>query len=403
MTYALTEIHKRYCSVQVLRLALGSLFLIAIAAPWLDYASSSAEEPARALPGIVTPGKTRNPEAAADEGADVAAPVNPPADGTRPVIVRKVPVADNRESLATADRLFAGETPKTIADLKVMQQRLQELSGAIMPTTVGVRLGQVRGSGVIVDEQGTVLTAAHVAQRPNIDCELVLFDGQVVKARTLGLNKNVDAGMIRITSPNPVDGTYRWTHAKLAEAPTKVGQWCLAAGHPGGYEVGRKPVLRLGRILESSENVLITDCTLVGGDSGGPLFNASGEVVGIHSRIGSMLASNLHVPAPAYSRSWERLVQAESWGHLPGQSPFLGVRGENGREDATIAEVFEGMPAAKAGIRVGDVIVRFAGKEVSDFTSLNKLVQDCNPDERVSLVVRRGEQQFALEVILGRR
>ena len=92
-----------------------------------------------------------------------------------------MPVADDRESLITANRLFAGEAPKSVADLKIMQQRLLELSEAIMPTTVGVRIGQVRGSGVIVDEQGTVLTAAHVAQRPNLECELVLFDGQVVK------------------------------------------------------------------------------------------------------------------------------------------------------------------------------------------------------------------------------
>lgn len=399
MTYALTEMNRRSSSIRWTAIVLGGALFLCSILPWLDCASSLADESARALPGIVTPSRAADPAASVDQ--DVASQAK--TSEAQRVVVRKVPIADNREMLATVNRLFAGETPKTVADLKIMQQRLHELSEAIMPTTVGVRIGQVRGSGVIVDEQGTVLTAAHVAQRPNVDCELVLFDGQVVKAKTLGLNKGADAGMIRITGPNPVDGSNRWTYAKLAELPTKVGQWCLAAGHPGGYEAGRKPVLRLGRVLESGDNVLITDCTLVGGDSGGPLFNALGEVVGIHSRIGSMLASNLHVPAPAYSRSWDRLVQAESWGHLPGQSPFLGVRGESDAPNAVVAEVFEGMPAAKAGVRTGDVVVRLAGKEVSDFASLNKLVQDHNPDERVSLVVRRGEQLLMLEVVLGRR
>ena len=303
---------------------------------------------------------------------------------------------------ATADpnavRILSGGVPSGVADLKAMQQHLQRMSDKLLSCTVGIRLGPVRGSGVIVSSEGMVLTAAHVAGKPNVECEVVLADGRAVRARTLGLNRNVDAGLIQILEKA------EWPFVEMAKAePAKVGQWCVATGHPGGYEAGRKPVVRLGRVLEVSDSVLITDCTLVGGDSGGPLFDAHGRVIAVHSRIGNMLAANLHVPVPAYIRSWDRLVKGDAWGHLPGQAPFLGVRGEPDANEAKIAEVFDGMPASKAGLQVGDVVLKLDGQPVGDFNSLSKMVGDKTPEQRVVLEVRRGDQVLQITVVLGKR
>src|ERR1700758_5044418 len=102
------------------------------------------------------------------------------------------------------------------------------------------------------------------------------------------------------------------------------GQWVVSIGHPGGFRPNRTPVVRLGRVLEANANLIVTDCTLVGGDSGGPLFDLDGKVIGIHSRISSGLAFNFHVPVDTYRTTWDRLVKGDVWGG--GRTgPYIGV------------------------------------------------------------------------------
>ena len=84
--------------------------------------------------------------------------------------------------------------------------------------------------------------------------------------------------------------------------------WCIAIGHPGGYKLGRTPVVRVGRILDVGKAMIQTDCTLVGGDSGGPLFDMFGRVIGINSRIGPNINYNIHVPVDTYHDTWDKLV-----------------------------------------------------------------------------------------------
>src|SRR5438876_11640505 len=97
------------------------------------------------------------------------------------------------------------------------------------------------------------------------------------------------------------------------------GEWCLATGHPRGYKPGRTPPVRLGRDLTFGNTIIKTDCTLVGGDSGGPLFDMQGRVIGIHSRIGQTLAQNMHVPVDTYRETWDRLVKGDRvYGNIGG-------------------------------------------------------------------------------------
>src|SRR3954466_942030 len=108
-------------------------------------------------------------------------------------------------------------------------------------------------------------------------------------------------------------------------------QWCIALGHPGGFKLGRTAPLRLGRILDLRGTFITTDCTLVGGDSGGPLFDLDGKVIGIHSRIGASTLANIHVPVDTYTETWDRLAAAEAWGDrfaFGPRGPLLGVVGE---------------------------------------------------------------------------
>jgi serine protease Do len=300
---------------------------------------------------------------------------------------------------AALAKLFTGENPPaSVTELRAMQEHLQKLSTTLIPCTVGVRVGPAQGSGVIVTEDGYVLTAAHVNMKPNLDVAFVLHDGRVVHGKTLGMNRTLDSGLMKITDP----GTYPFVTMGDSR-DVKEGQWCVATGHPGGYEKGRTPVVRFGRVLQNHDTVITSDCTLVGGDSGGPLFDMQGRVIGINSRIAGPLNANMHVPVNTFRETWDRLAVAEAWGSIPGNAPFFGVQGEPETKDARVAKVFPGTPADKAGIRVGDLILEFDGKPISEFAALSKLVADRTPGDKVKVRLKRGEETVDVEVTIGRR
>jgi serine protease Do len=159
----------------------------------------------------------------------------------------------------------------------------------------------------------------------------------------------------------------------------------------------------MGRVLLKDKFAITTDCTLVGGDSGGPLFDMEGRVIGINSRIGRFLTTNMHVPVTAYRADWDRLVRGEAWGNFPGTGPFIGVQGDVDADVAKIARVYPGTPAEKAGVKAGDVVVKYNASEVSDFASLQLRVNDSQPGDKVLLQVLRGDKRIQLELIVGKR
>jgi len=295
------------------------------------------------------------------------------------------------------DAIFAGGEPSTVAELKAMEQHQQELAEKLVACTVGIVVGPAHGSGVIISEDGYVLTAAHVAGKPERDATFILPDGRRVKGKTLGTYRTLDAGLMKIAEDGP------WPHAEMAKSGgIDVGGWCVVTGHPGGFQEGRKPVVRIGRVILKDKFAITTDCTLVGGDSGGPLFDMSGEVIGINSRIGSFLTANMHVPIAAYHDAWDRLVKGDAWGHFPGTGPRIGVQGDPDSDVAKVAAVVPNAPAKKAGIKPGDVIVRYGDKPITDFSSLQMCVNDSQPGDKVTVEVLRGDKKVKLELVVGK-
>ena len=196
--------------------------------------------------------------------------------------------------------------PESLEDLKAIEAHVETLVKKVMAAVVNVRIG-AQGSGVVISEDGLVLTAGHVSGQPGRDCTLTFADGKQVKGKSLGQNKSADSGLIKIVDA----GKYPFCEmGKSSEL--KKNQWCMAIGHPGGLKPGRLPPVRLGHISSPGGNFITTDCTLVGGDSGGPLFDMYGKVIGIHSRIGNQITANMHVPVDIYRQEWERLVKGES-------------------------------------------------------------------------------------------
>lgn len=301
--------------------------------------------------------------------------------------------------------IFSGAVPVNTTDLRAMQSHLQDLSARVVPATVAVQVGPAQGSGVIISPDGYVLTAAHVIMRPKQSATLVMSDGRAVRAETLGVFRTLDAGLLKITDAPKVLDRDTWPFVPMGDSENvKPGQWCLATGHPGGVQAAGTPVVRLGRVLSvSNDSAIDTDCTLIGGDSGGPLFDMEGNVVGVHSRIGGSLTLNLHVPVNVYRGVWERLEAGEAWGYVPGNRPFFGVQGDAGSSVAKVAQVFRGTPAEKAGIEVGDVVTKFAGKEVTDFESLKAMVESQEPGQSVDVELRRDGQRVQFKVVIGRQ
>ncbi len=208
--------------------------------------------------------------------------------------------------------------PETLEDLRALEKHVQAVVRKVTPATVGVQVGFATGSGVIVSADGHVLTAGHVSGQPGRDAFIFLPDGKKLKAKTLGRNGFIDSGMMKISE----QGKYPFIEMGNSK-DLKKGQWVLAIGQPGGFRVNRTPVVRLGRVIAAASFAIQTDATLVGGDSGGPLFDLDGKVVGIHSRIGGQIVENIHVPIETYRQTWDRLAKGESWGGQLGQAAVV--------------------------------------------------------------------------------
>jgi serine protease Do len=297
-----------------------------------------------------------------------------------------------------------------LAELRAREAKIRAVVARALPATVAVQAGMGMGSGVIVSADGLVITASHVSGEPGKEVALVLSDGRIVKGEALGANRNFDAGMVRITD----EGT--WPHVPLGiSKDLQKGDWCVCTGHPGGLRPGRTAPVRVGRIVHITRGTLMSDCALIGGDSGGPLFDLEGRVIGIHSSIGNSMAENRHVPIDRYRESWDRMVDGEAWGSLlsaarfqfpPGfddKGGFLGVQLQAQESGVTVKEVVTGSPAEKAGLQVEDVVLRFNGKPIEGLQDFVLKVAGSKPGTRVTIEVRRGEETKKIHVTLGQR
>ncbi len=357
----------------------------------------------------------------------------PPANALAPSELRPIaPAVDvaatqarvsAKPSVASADRaqggatfvalasglqsVFSGREPSTLVELKALELQQSKVAQAIERVTVNVQQGSAQGSGVIITADGYVLTAAHVAGGKDRNATVILNDGTQLRARTLGMNRDKDAGLLKIE-----DSRFGpWPYATIGRSSDlRVGQWCIASGHPGGWKPERGAVIRVGRVLKISKSrdekdahTLFTDCALIGGDSGGPLFTLEGKLIGIHSRIGANVEDNMHVPVDVFATSWDRMVSREVWGMLPGYQPVIGVGGTQGDDRPLISSVAQNGPAYKAGIEVGDLIVACDGVKITTFAELRQRVEESMPGDVIVLKVQREGQTLQIPVTIGVR
>ncbi len=328
-----------------------------------------------------------------------------PASGEQRTVAKPAIESSSREGMTfiavdpKLKRVLEGREPKALQELKLLEEQQTKVAEVIEKVTVNVQQGSAQGSGVIITADGYVLTAAHVAGKPNRDAWVVLNDGTRLQARTLGMNRDKDAGLIKIQNP-PSAG---FPHATLGmSSKLREGQWCIAAGHPSGFRRERGNVVRVGRILAVKSHTLFTDCALIGGDSGGPLFDLEGKLIGVHSRIGTDVEDNMHVPIDVFADSWERMKAGEAWGTLPGFKPMIGISGpSNAQDPPVVSNVRIDGPAAKAGLVAGALILSFDGIKVKTFEELQKAVQQSMPGETVTIEFELDNRVLSLPITVG--
>lgn len=336
--------------------------------------------------------------------------------------------------------------PAHAESLKDRQLRVLETVTKVGPAVVAItgssREGMMgSGSGVIVSKDGLILTAGHVLAATGTDLLITLPGGREVKGKSLGRDMNRDAALAQITEP----GDYPFVEMAPADS-AEAGEWVLALGHPGGYDPQRGAPLRVGRLWEADTKAYFrSDCTVSGGDSGGPLFDLEGRVVGIHSSISQNLSENRHVPIGVFHKEMERMKSGEVWGRLsklmpgmrdpeereerkprtkpnedkpapgsPRKEPapqaapakgkvYLGVQLDpvEGGRGAVVYEVVDGSPASKAGLELEDVILKVDGAVIGEPGDLADKVRGSKAGDKLKLTIRRGSEEKELEVTLS--
>lgn len=309
--------------------------------------------------------------------------------------------------LATLTSSLAAPPVKTLKELQALQHKVSSVAQKVQPATVSLFSAKngASGSGVIVNRDGLILTAAHVVRGAE-EMNVIFPDGTEARGKVLGANYTRDAAMIQITGKGP------WPYAPIGHSKNlKSGDFVVALGHAGGFDAVRTPPVRFGRVLATGSGGFInTDCTLIGGDSGGPLFDLEGRVIAIHSSIGLSLNINNHTGIDGFRRDWERLKRGESWGKLGASTledpdnPVIGIyTGRTIGGGVIVTDVVPNGPAHKAGLQRGDIIRSIAGEYIRNQRRLNAVIFQFKPGDSVKVEILRQRKTLTRKVVLGRR
>src|SRR4029453_16509148 len=269
--------------------------------------------------------------------------------------------------------------------------------------------GRASGSGVIVDNQGFILTNNHVVENA-AEIEGGLSDDRKFKATRVGRDPKTDLAVLRIEAPTgsiPV--------AELGDSDRlRVGQWAIAIGNPFGLDrtVTAGIISATGRThvgVATYEAFIQTDASINPGNSGGPLLNLDGRVVGINTAIvssgqgiGFAIPINMARDITTQLITRGRVVRGWLGVVIQDLTPELAA-GFGVKEDAgvLVAEVMKDGPAADAGLRSGDIIVEFGGTPIKDVPDLQKRVAAIEPGKPAPLVVVRDRKNVNLSVKVG--
>ncbi len=267
---------------------------------------------------------------------------------------------------------------------------------------------QGAGSGFVISPEGYIVTNNHVVEDAR-EVKVTLASGEEYPAKVIGRDPKTDIALIKVEPKAALPSATLGDSDKL-----RVGDWVLAIGNPFGLEgtVTAGIVSAKGRVIGAGpyDDFLQTDAAINPGNSGGPLFNLRGEVVGINTAIvargqnvGFAIPINLAKTLLPQLREEGRVTRGWLGVTIQPVTPAL-ARSLKLKEPkgALVADVSPDGPAAKAGLKSGDVIVGFQGKPVEDANALPRLVAGVKPGTKAEVTVVRGGQTETLTVTVGK-
>ena len=267
------------------------------------------------------------------------------------------------------------------------------------------------GSGFVVDSNGYILTNHHVVEHAS-SIKVKLDDGRVLGAKVVGTDPQTDIAVLKINGSG-------FSTLKLGNSDQiQVGDWVLAFGSPFGLQKTMTAgiISAKGRVIGAGpyDNFLQTDADINPGNSGGPLVNLNGEVVGINTMIasdnGGFQGIGFAIPVSMATKVYSQIVKngKVTRGYLgvtiqsmtPELAKSFNLSPDKG---ALVAEVVNNGPAAKAGVRPGDVILEYNGKQIHSSNDLSLAVAETKVGDSASLKLLRDGKEMSLEVMVGER
>ena len=291
------------------------------------------------------------------------------------------------------------KSPSDITDLLSIQERLRELLPDAKKALVSIEAGDGAGSGVIVSKEGLVLTAAHVTGETGKKMQVRLPNGKRASAITLGGSEISDASMLQIL------GDKEWPFVPIAnKGDSKVGDWCFGLGHPGGFDKERGVVVRIGKIIAKKDETMQTDSRLLGGDSGGPLFDFEGRLIAIHSRVSQKPDQNFHVPVESFHANWDTFRDEELISYdLMKDGGFFGVACEETETGLIVCEVISGTAAEKAGLKINDILLEVNDEPLDSREEFIIIISSLKPGDEAKILYKRKGAQLSVKANLGVR
>ncbi|MEZ5686049.1 MAG: DegQ family serine endoprotease [Paracoccaceae bacterium] len=272
------------------------------------------------------------------------------------------------------------------------------------------RRSNALGSGFVISEDGFIVTNNHVIEGAD-EIEIEFYSGQKLKAKLIGTDPKTDIALLKVESDKPL------AFVKFGNSDQmRVGDWVMAVGNPlgQGFSVSAGIVSARNRELSGTyDDYIQTDAAINRGNSGGPLFNMNGEVVGVNTAILSPNGGSIGIGFSMAANVVSKVVgQLQQFGET--RRGWLGVKiqdvtpemaealGLSAAEGALVSDVPEG-PAREAGIEAGDIITSFDGGDVKTTKDLVRRVADAPVGEAVRVTVLRDGKSQTLMVTLGRR